>query len=384
VAFLPLHLEQALQSSTLLKGLYGIAQRVVGRYERPYLVVAIDPVNFEKPYTEDLEGVSTVLKSTPPGPRREKRLTPGYPAITAAIVNLPDGRCRIAVITYANWFSYRTDDFVSQNREIYRAIRTTRALFAQTPLRFVGDAGLDDQKIFSQVARVNGQFIFRVSHDNRLVEVFNERLQRWEPQEHLADLAASVPWSVHLRNRLSARPYQATRDREPGLVTAAPTLQPTEPSGPWSPTIPIGNASLSCSPISRSPTPKTPKPCIPNGATGPRSSIPTALIRSKGWMLRICASTLSNACAASLSLSCWRPSSSTTLTRLGRRQPSSGCAVSGVNSVAQLTPMAPTSSWQVSALSWSLLLPSSSLVTIHSPEPRRLMGNHQGKNGKLG
>ena len=102
----------------LLKGLYGIAQRVVRRYERPYLVVAIDPVNFEKPYTEALEGVSTVLKSTPPGPRREKRLTPGYPAITAAIVNLPDGRCRIAVITYANWFSYRTADFVSQNRAI--------------------------------------------------------------------------------------------------------------------------------------------------------------------------------------------------------------------------------------------------------------------------
>ena len=178
----------------LLKGLYGIAQRVVGRYERPYLVVAIDPVNFEKPYTEALEGVSTVLKSTPPGPGREKRLTPGYPAITATIVNLPE-----PVITYANWFSYRTADFVSQNREIYRAIRTTTALFPQTPLHFVGDAGLDDQKIFSQVARVNGQFIFRVSHDNRLVEVFNERLQRWEPQEHLADLAATVPWSLQLR-----------------------------------------------------------------------------------------------------------------------------------------------------------------------------------------
>jgi hypothetical protein len=178
----------------LLKGLYGIAQRVVGRYERPYLVVAIDPVNFEKPYTEALEGLSTVLKSTPPGPGREKRLTPGYPAITAAIVNLPE-----PVITYANWFSYRTADFVSQNREIYRAIRTTRALFPQTALRFVGDSGLDDQKIFSQVARVDGQFIFRVSHDNRLVDVFNERLQRWEPQEHLADLAATVPWSLHLR-----------------------------------------------------------------------------------------------------------------------------------------------------------------------------------------
>jgi len=60
----------------LLKGLYGVAQQAVARYPRPYLVVAIDPVNFEKPYTEALEGVSTVLKSTPPSPKGEKRLTP--------------------------------------------------------------------------------------------------------------------------------------------------------------------------------------------------------------------------------------------------------------------------------------------------------------------
>ena len=61
----------------LLKGLYGIAQRTVARYPRPYLVVALDPVNFEKPYTEALEGVSTVLKSTPAGPKGDKRLPPG-------------------------------------------------------------------------------------------------------------------------------------------------------------------------------------------------------------------------------------------------------------------------------------------------------------------
>ena len=135
---------------TLLKGLYGLAQQAVARDPRPYLVVAIDPVNFEKPYTEALEGVSTVLKSTPPGPKGEKRLTPGYPAITATIVNLPE-----PVITYANWFSYRTADFVSENREIYRALRISRALFPDTQLRFVGDSGLDDQKIFAQVARVD-------------------------------------------------------------------------------------------------------------------------------------------------------------------------------------------------------------------------------------
>ena len=177
----------------LLKGLYGIAQRSVARAPRQYLLVALDPVNFEKPYTAALEGVSTVLKSTPPGPKGDKRLTPGYPAITATIVNLPE-----PVISYANWFSYKTADFISENREIYRAIRTTRALFPTLPLRFVGDSGLDDQKIFAQVAAVDGQFIFRVKHADRLVEVYNTRLQAWEGPEHLHELAASVPWTLRL------------------------------------------------------------------------------------------------------------------------------------------------------------------------------------------
>jgi len=62
----------------LLKGLYAIAQRTVAEHEPSHLVVAVDPVNFEKPYTEALEGVSTVMKSTPPPPKgQRKRLTPG-------------------------------------------------------------------------------------------------------------------------------------------------------------------------------------------------------------------------------------------------------------------------------------------------------------------
>ena len=138
-------------------------------------MVAIDPVNFEKPYTEALEGVSTVLKSTPPGPKGEKRPTPGYPAITATIVNLPE-----PVITYANWFSYKTADFISENREIYRALRTIRAPFPGTQLRFVGDSGLDDQKIFAQVARVDGQFVFRASTRIDWWKSITAPLQRWE------------------------------------------------------------------------------------------------------------------------------------------------------------------------------------------------------------
>jgi hypothetical protein len=177
----------------LLKGLYGIAQCSVAKYQPSYLVVALDPVNFEKPYTKGLEGVSTVMKSTPPPPRgQKKRLTPGYPAITATVVNLPE-----PLLTYANWFSYVTADFVSENRELYRALRITRALFPETKLRFVGDAGLDDQKLFHHMALIHAEFTIRASHD-RLVEVYNDRLDRWE-QELLNDLTASVPLSLKFR-----------------------------------------------------------------------------------------------------------------------------------------------------------------------------------------
>jgi len=176
----------------LLKGLYGIAQRTVAEHAPSHLVVALDPVNFETPYTKKLEGVSTVMKSTPPGPNGQKRLTPGYPAMTATVVNLPE-----PVVTYANWFSYVTEDFVSENREIYRSIRITRALFPHAKLRFVADSGLDDQKIFRQMALVRAEFIIRACH-NRKVEVYNERLDRWE-EELLDDLTATVPLVLRLQ-----------------------------------------------------------------------------------------------------------------------------------------------------------------------------------------
>ena len=176
----------------LLKGLYGIAQNRVSHYAPSHLVVAIDPVNMEKPYTQELEAVCTVMKSTPPGEWGQKRLTPGYPAITATVVNLPE-----PVVTYANWFSYVSEDFVSENKEIYRSIRITRALFPHRKLRFVGDAGLDDQKIFRWMARVNGEFIIRSCH-KRNVEVYNDRLDRWEA-ESLPNLVATVPFCLRMR-----------------------------------------------------------------------------------------------------------------------------------------------------------------------------------------
>jgi hypothetical protein len=177
----------------LLKGLYQIAKRTVAKHAPKRLVVALDPVNLEKPYTKKLEGVSTVLKSTPPALDGDKRLTSGYPAITATVVNLP-----LPVIAYANWFSYVSEDFVSQNREVELAILNTRELFPEQRLHFVGDSEFDDQKVFDQVASVRARFTFRVKHLERRVEVYNERLDRWET-ETLGDLTASVPLETELR-----------------------------------------------------------------------------------------------------------------------------------------------------------------------------------------
>ena len=130
----------------LTKGLYHLARATVAQEQPAYLVVAVDPVNFEKPYTQVLAGVSTVRKSTPPNLQGKARLTRGYPAITATVVNT-----RVPATTYAHWFSY-TVAFRSENWEIKRALRMTRAVFPSKRLRFVGDSGLDDQKIFAWIA----------------------------------------------------------------------------------------------------------------------------------------------------------------------------------------------------------------------------------------
>lgn len=187
----------------LFKGLYRAGQRTVAQSDPPYVVVALDPVNFEKPYTKALEGVSTVHKKTPPGLDGKARLARGYPAITATVVNTP-----VPAVTYANWFSYQTADFISQNREIQRAIRTTRWVLPDQKIRFVIDSGGDDQKVFAWIAKARAEFVITVSHLDRLVEVYNPRLDRWET-EPLQDLVDSLPWEAHFETSF----YHAGRRR---------------------------------------------------------------------------------------------------------------------------------------------------------------------------
>lgn len=181
---------ERLKTKVIYEGLYQVGQKVVARENPDYLVVAVDPVNFEKPYTQELEGVSVVHKATPPDLAGHARLARGYPALTATIVNT-----QVPVTSYANWFSYKTADFLSQNKELEQAMETTDRLYPGRKIRFVGDSGLDDQKMFAQVVKLQQEFVFRVSHLERIVEVYNDRLDRWET-EKLQDLVESVPYQV--------------------------------------------------------------------------------------------------------------------------------------------------------------------------------------------
>jgi hypothetical protein len=179
-----------LETKVIYQGLYEAGQQVVERENPDYLVVAVDPVNFEKPYTQALEGVSVVHKATPPDLAGHARLAHGYPAITATIVNT-----RVPVTSYANWFSYQTADFLSQTKELEQAFETTCRLYEGRKIRFVGDSGLDDQKMFAQVVKLEQEFTFRVSHLERIVEVYNDRLHRWET-EKLQGLTECVPYQA--------------------------------------------------------------------------------------------------------------------------------------------------------------------------------------------
>jgi hypothetical protein len=181
---------ERVETREVYEGLYEVGRQAVEQEAVEYLVVAVDPVNFEKPYVTGIEGASIVHKATPPDLAGHARLAHGYPAITAAIVNT-----QVPVTSYANWFSYESVDFVSQNKEIEQAFETTCRLYPSYRICFVGDSGLDDQKMFAQVGRLKQDFVFRVSHLERIVEVYNDRLDRWE-REALQDLTESVPYQV--------------------------------------------------------------------------------------------------------------------------------------------------------------------------------------------
>jgi hypothetical protein len=166
-----------IKSQQLFASLYLIGQQVMAAETPAYLVVAVDPVNFEKPYAKAIEGVSVVHKATPPALDGFARLTHGYPAITATIVNT-----KVPVSSYANWFSYKTEDFISQNKEIQQAFEQTCRLYRGYKVRFVGDSGLDDH-------------IVPMS--------FGRKCLRKSPNWDRNSFSASVTWSGLLKSTTS-------------------------------------------------------------------------------------------------------------------------------------------------------------------------------------
>ena len=76
--------------------------------------------------------------------------------------------------------------------EIQKAIDVTNQHFSALPRRYVLDSAFDDRKWFASLDEQ--EFVIRVSHFERIVEVYNERLDRWE-REALGDLVEIVPFS---------------------------------------------------------------------------------------------------------------------------------------------------------------------------------------------
>ena len=85
------------QTRQLYEGLYQVGCAAVGQEQPAYRVVAVDPVNFEKPYVKSIPGSSTVHQATPPDLSGHARLAHGYPAITATVVNT-----QVPVTSYAH------------------------------------------------------------------------------------------------------------------------------------------------------------------------------------------------------------------------------------------------------------------------------------------
>jgi hypothetical protein len=177
-----------------LKLLYADACQLVEDSDVERVIVALDPINLEKAYAERIEGISTVYKSTPPGslPRRDARLTKGYPALLAYIVNLPQ-----PAISYARLFSYTMPEFRSENQELVRAMRTIRTVIPERAVCLVADSILDDQKMFAWTGQYGLEFITRATSE-RWIEVYNERLDRWE-EEKLMEIVSTLPGKLRFK-----------------------------------------------------------------------------------------------------------------------------------------------------------------------------------------
>lgn len=171
-----------------LAELYEDARQIVAQVrKRRRMIVAVDPLYLEKPYARKQEGVSKVLKNRPPNSLTAQgpRLTRGYPTLFGLVVNVPQ-----PAVVYHHLFSYETEEFLSQPKEWMQAFETIRQVLRKRSVCIVADAEADDQKLWQDADEKGLEFIVRATK-KRNIEVWNERVRRWEAEE-LQSLARAM------------------------------------------------------------------------------------------------------------------------------------------------------------------------------------------------
>jgi hypothetical protein len=84
---------------------------------------------------------------------------------------------------------------VSINREVLRAILTTRLVLHGYIVRFIGDKGFDDDETISWMARHGNQFLVRAYH-HRTIEVWDASANAWR-RSSLQEYADTLPLQTH-------------------------------------------------------------------------------------------------------------------------------------------------------------------------------------------
>jgi hypothetical protein len=189
------------------KGLYAHTRSLVDADQPSVVPVVLDPVNWEKPYARTMPGLSTIRKSavpnrhrsrppavrTKPGARRrrETELTRGFPALACVALTKT-----LPALCFGRVFSYTTA-FVSINREILRAIRTTRVVLAGYIIRFIADREFDDDQKMTWMAHAGHQFLVRAYHE-RTIEAYDPQTQTWR-RSSLQEYANTLPLAAHFQ-----------------------------------------------------------------------------------------------------------------------------------------------------------------------------------------
>jgi hypothetical protein len=129
------------------------------------VLVILDFTNLEKPYGYRFGALSTLKASgLRVGPRLRHGRVPGYNQLIGLAV-----RAKNVGLVFSKTISYVTDDFVSLNRDVFRAIRYSHKLLVGHKLRFICDRGFDDEKLFAFVTNLRHQFVIRLYHDRTLL-----------------------------------------------------------------------------------------------------------------------------------------------------------------------------------------------------------------------